>query len=141
MTDATAIRSNNEDRELTQYAIGELKKTPEELRLAELNMANIALDLRHAKAELADAELDAQVNCVADAKNAEGRKLQLEQAAAKDPTVLALRSKVVEIESVQVGAETSYNDLHRRYRAALAITELQTAKITYLARFERPAKN
>lgn len=141
MTDATAIKGNNEDRELTQYAVGELKGIPEELRMAELNMANIALDLRHTKADLAEAEMDAQINCVADAKNAEGRKLQLEQAAAKSPEVQALRLKLVEIESIQVGAEAAYNDLHRRYRAALAITELQTAKISYLARFDRqPAR-
>lgn len=139
MTDATA--THNEDRELTQYAVGELKGIPEELRVAELNLANIALDLRHTKADLANAELDAQINCVADAKNAEGRKLQLDAAAAKNPEVQALRLKLVEIESIQIGAEASYNDLHRRYRAALAITELQTAKISYLAKFERaPAR-
>lgn len=132
MTDAT----RNDDRELTQYAIGELRCTPEEMRQAEINMANIQLDIRQAKAELADAELDAQVNCNADAKNAEGRKLQLDKAVKENSAVQMLRTKLAGLEAILVGAETSYNDLHRRYRAALVITELQTAKIIYLAKFE-----
>lgn len=127
----------NDDKELTQRAANELSTLPDEMHEAELQMANLGMDLRVAKQDLADAEIEAQINCAADAKNAEGRKLQLEKAILESAAVQAARSKVVGLEAMQVGAETRYSDLHRRFRAALAITELQTAKINYLAKFER----
>lgn len=126
----------NEDRELTQTATRELLELPAAMRDMEVALAGFTSDARLVKSELEDAELSAQINCTADAKNAEGRKLQLESAVANDGQVLALRGRLAGLETQRATAEADFNDLHRRFRAALAIAELQTAKINYRTKFD-----
>ena len=128
------------DKQITQAAIDDLAAIPGELADAERELANIGLDIKGARMDLQDAEIEAQINCAADGKNAEARKLQMDKAVRESEQVKAFREKLTGLENMQIGAEVRFNDLHRRWKSALAVAELQASKIRYLATFERPAK-
>lgn len=126
------------DKTITQTASAELLSLPAELRDAEALVANLTVDLRQAKSDLASAELDAQINAAPQGKNAEARKLELEAAVNASPAVTAARERLQLLESQVATAEVDQTHLARRFRAALALAELQTAKIGYLTTFNKP---
>ena len=128
------------DADLTAFITRELTSLPSEMASSEREMSNIALDLRVARADLDDEILTVQVNTNADGKNAETRKLQLEKAAFDSTPVQDARSKVVGLESMHLGAEARFNELLRRYKAAIVLGEMQTAKINYRTQFQPKAK-
>lgn len=127
----------NRDQEVTTFATAELMALPALVRDAELLMQDLAQSVRETKRLLAEAEVDAQINATADGKNAEQRKLQLEAAVFNNASVQALRATLSAQEQQAVTAEVDYSGLHRRWKTALALAELQTAKITYLATFKK----
>lgn len=124
------------DKTITQAATADLLALPDQLRSAETTVANLTIDLRQAKSEAASAELDAQINAAPDGKNAEARKLQLEAAVNASPAVAAARDRVALLEAELATAEVEQTALARKYRAALALAELQAAKITFMATFK-----
>ena len=124
------------DKEITQTATNELLSLPAELREAEILVANLQVDLRQAKSDMAAAEMEAQVNAQVDGKNAEARKLQMEQAVRLSPAVTAARERLALLEAQLATAEVDQAALARRFRAALVLAELQSARIMYLTTFK-----
>lgn len=138
-----AMANNNpleRDKELTAFAAGELMDLPALLKVAELLVVDTAGSIRATKALLEEAVTDAQVNAAVDGKNAETRKLQMEQAVNGNGDVVRLRAQVDTLEGQRAAAEVDYNHLHRRWRSALSIADLQAAKIGYLATYRKEGK-
>lgn len=131
MTDQPIQSIPMTDKELTARITADLLSLPDELRRAESLGAQFRAELAAAKAALADAELTAQINAVPDGKNAEARKLQADKAVHDDPTAQAARAKVYELESAVSAAEVDAKGLVRQWSAALALCELQAAKINF----------
>lgn len=125
------------DNEVTAYATSELMALPALVRDAEQLMSDLGQTVRSIKLSLAEAEIDAQINVTPDAKNAEGRKLQLEAAVNNSDTVQGLRGTLAGTEQQYATAEVDYNALHRRWKTAMALAELQAAKIRWLATFDK----
>lgn len=122
------------DKELMARITADLLSLPDELRRVESLSAQFRAELSAAKAALADAELAAQINAVPDGKNAETRKLQTDKAIHDDPTTQAARARVYELESALSAAEVDAKGLSRQWSAALALAELQAAKINFFVR-------
>src|SRR3990167_3821972 len=119
------------------------KPSPNTNAEKELTMiATLRTDLSNAKAALKDAELNAQVNAEIDGKNAEARKLQMENAVRNSPEVIAASVHASQAESAVALAELDAKSLGRQWRGALALAELQAAKINWMARSRsRPSDN
>lgn len=122
------------DRELTQTITDRLLSLPAEIQAHETMLAGYRNALSDAKSELSEAELEAQINCNAEGKNAETRKLQLEKAVNDSRTVKEARTKISQYEGSIMFAEAEYKGLVRQWQAALALAELQSAKINFLAK-------
>lgn len=139
MTDHN-IPSMPTDKELTARVTADLLGLPDQLRSMDMLIAGMRTEIGAAKRALEEAELDAQINAVVDGKNAEARKLQQEQAVRGSLAVREAREALSEREAELAAAETDYKALSRRWTAALALAEMQSAKINFLARV-RPAPN
>ena len=127
----------NQDAAATQWAQSELMVLPSQVHDAEVLLADLNFQVREHKRLLDEAETDAQINAVVDGKNAETRKLQLEQAVSNNAGVLQMRGTLTGLEAQYISAEVDFNGLHRRWKSALALAELQAAKIGYLATYKQ----
>lgn len=134
---ATQAPAPSRDKEITDYAATELMTLPKLLRQAETLVFDLNLSARETKRLLGEAETDAQINATVTGKNAESRKLELEAAVNNDPSVEAIHATLSNVEQQYALAEADYNDLGRRWKAAVALAELQAAKIRWLATFEK----
>lgn len=126
-----------QDKDVTAYATAELMALPALVQAAEQALSDLGQSMKAIKVSLSEAELDAQLNAPVDAKNAEGRKLQLEAAVTNSDIVQGLRGTLAGTEAQYAAAEVDYNAFHRRWKTALALAELQAAKIRYLATFDK----
>ena len=132
------------DRELTARITIELIGLPDELRSLETVISALRQQVATCKAAADVAELDAVINAadkIGAGKNAEQRKVLQEQAVQVSNAVQHARASVAEAESALANAETDAKHLSRRWTAALALAELQAAKINFLARAGRASSH
>lgn len=125
------------EKELNQRIIDSLLIIPEELREAEIILGNANLKESELKAQLSDAEFDAELNAVIDGKNAEERKRQLKQAISESSAVQLIKSELMAQESEIIAIEANVKAISRNFRANLALAELQAARLNLMARYEK----
>lgn len=128
------------DKDITAFAAAELMALPALVRTAETLLADLGQTVRATKQLLAEAETDAQINATVTGKNAESRKLELEAAVNSSAAVTTCRGQLAALEQAYAAADVDYSSLHRRWKSAMALAELQAAKIRYLATFEPKSK-
>lgn len=123
------------DKEIAEFIFGDLFILPTRINEADTKLVNLRNSLRLAQNALEQAELDAVVNAVVDGKNAELRKLQQQQAVANDPATKTATAKVIELQNEIAANEVDSKTLARRFQAALALAELQAARLNLLAKY------
>jgi hypothetical protein len=133
MTDLALLN----DKELSARIVGDLIRLPDELHNLESFLATLRTTLGQQRADLEAVRLDAVINAVVDGKNAETRKLQQEQAVAASPGVVAALSAANETESTIANAEVDAKRLARRFQAALALSELQSARLNAMSTYRK----
>lgn len=132
MTDQNGSPSIN-DKELNGYIVTTLRGTPEELQGLEAILAGQRVNLRKAQADSEQAELDARINAVVNGKNAEERKLQADAAVSASAAVKVARNFVTDIETTIAETEVDQKMLARRFQSALALAELQSARLNLMS--------
>ena len=125
------------DKELNQRIIEDLLVIPNELREAEIIQAKAKQSLDEQKGIVSDAEFDAELNAVIDGKNAEERKRQLKQAIAESSAVQLAQTELFAQEAELIELEANTVAISRRFRAALALVELQSARMNLLAKYPK----
>ena len=125
------------DKELFARIVGDLIRLPDELHNLESFLATLRTTLGQQRAGLETARLDAMINAVVDGKNAEARKLQQEQAVAASPNVKLAEQAVNETESAVANAEVDAKRLARQFQAALALAELQSARLNAMSTYRK----
>jgi hypothetical protein len=121
------------DKELAARIVSDLLQTPDELRQMESLHVSLRSDLGVARAALEDAKLNASINAVCDGKNEAERKVQRDAAISKDGAVRALMGKVAELETALAAGDVDAKGLSRRFQAAVALAELQSARLNMLS--------
>lgn len=132
MTDQNGAPPIN-DKELNGYLIGVLRGSPEELQGLEHILAAQRVNLSKARADAEQDELDARINAVVNGKNAEERKLQADAAVSSSAAVRVSRNIVAEIETTIAESEVDQKMLSRRFQSALALAELQSARLNLMS--------
>lgn len=125
------------DKELNQKIIDDLLSIPDELREAEIIIAKAQQSLDQKKGIVADAEFDAELNAVIDGKNAEERKRQLKQAITESSAVQLAQTELFAQEAELIELEANVKAIARRFRANLALSELQAARMYLLAKYPK----
>ena len=125
------------DRELNGYIVNTLRAAPEELQGLDAIMAAQRVNLRTVQRDSEQAELDARINTVANGKNADERKLQQEAAISASPAVKMARNMIAEIEATIAETEVDQKMLARRFQSALALAELQSARLNLMSTASR----
>lgn len=125
------------DKELNQKIIDDLLSIPDELREAEIILAKAQQSLDEQKGIVADAEFDAELNAVIDGKNAEERKRQMKQAVTESSVVQLAQAELFAQEAELIELEANVKAVSRRFRANLALSELQAARMYLLAKYPK----
>lgn len=136
MADQTTATPIN-DKELTAYIVTTLRGAPDELARVEAELSNQRYELDTSRRQLEAAELDAKINAVITGKNAEERKLQGEQALMGNSTVKIQRDYVAGVEANIAGQEVEQKKLSRQFQAAMALAELQAARMHLMTTVNR----
>lgn len=127
----------NRDRDMTEYLYDALKRLPGEIGGLEVEAAAMTNQMRIAKGNLEDAELNATLSAPQDGKNAEARKLELQAAIAKDTNVKTYKQEVMRYEAELEMNEAEAKTKRREFQAAMALAELHAARINSMYRFQQ----
>jgi hypothetical protein len=125
------------NEEIGRRIISDLLTIPDDLMKAESFQTALREQLSEAEAALKDAELSAQINTPLKGANAEARKLESAAAISSSPEVKAARQKVIELETAIAAQENSVKQLARRFNAAMALAEFQSARANMTARIQK----
>lgn len=125
------------DKEISERIFTDLAQLPDELRLLEMNTADLRAELRAAESALKEAQLAAQINTPAVGANAEERKLNKEKAIGADPAVKAAQKTVMDLEASISISEIDAKALSRKFNAAMALAEFQSARLNLMARIQK----
>lgn len=128
------------DKEVTAEITARLLYLPDEMKRLEDAMTAMRTNVAQSKLEIEEAKKEAVINGSADianGKNAEHRKILHDQAVKENLLVRQRQAELFEREAVLSNAENEAKLLARKWQAALALAELQAAKINYLARAQR----
>jgi len=128
------------DKELTERIFSDLETLPAQIRDLELDLLDLRTNLGVSRINLEDAELDTKINAVIDGKNETVRKQQVEIAIASSPTVKEARNKVFATENELAAKEIEVKTLAKRWQGAMAMAELQAARINLMAKYQSPKK-
>ena len=124
-------------RELTERIFTDLDALPAQIGAMELDTVDMRHQLRDAERALENAELDAVINAVIDGKNETVRKQQERQAITNSITAQAAKDRVNQLQA-QIGAhEVNTKTLMRQYQAAMAMAELQAARLNMMAKYTK----
>ncbi len=122
------------DKEIFATLTTLLLEMPDLIRDADNLATGLGQEVREAKRDVEEAETNAAINCAADGKNAEARKLQVEKAMHDDPAAVKARRHLADVEASLALAEMDLRSQIKRWQGALALAELHAAKINYLSR-------
>ena len=128
------------DKELNLRIVENLLIIPDELREAEIILGNAKLKENELKAQLSDAEFDAEINAIIDGKNAEERKRQLKQAISESSVVQLVANELMAQEAEIITIEANVKAISRNFRANLALAELQAARLNLMAKYPKQNK-
>ena len=128
------------DKELNERLTTDLLSLPNQIGAIESDLAELRTELRQAKTACEDAEQAALINAVIDGKNETTRKQQSEAAISKSQEVRGARQTVVGLEADIAGKEVQAKSLARQWQSAMALTELQAARINLMARYQPQPK-
>ena len=104
---------------------------------AERELAAARSNVNTAKDALDDAELEAELNATIDGKNAEERKRQKLAAIAAHPGVKAAKAHLYKTESQILEKEAQVKEYSIKFRAAIALAELQSARMNFFSKVRK----
>lgn len=127
----------DELKEQNNRIMESLEALPEIYAGAERLLAETRANLNVAKDAVSDAELEAELSAVIDGKNAEERKRQKLEALSNHPGVKMAKQNLYAIEAQILEKEAEVKEYSLKFRAAIALAELQTARMNFFSKVSK----